>query len=315
MKRILKLALIIFAVFGAIIILAGLGIFLFLPSVSSIGKNFAISKKPPTVIAASQDGTQLKALASTDSSVAIERTEEQIKTNPANHPQNRAAKQAIFADMIDSQKPISDFCDSLKNSRSTPFVSNAQISKAMEDSVLSENKDPRIQAIKPVLRYMMQMPKMNELLREAEAAGDEGSDTMMKKAGFYANVFSAFNEIQEHKADLESVMDRSYFYVGLNNLVSRKPELLNDPRLQNYCSGIEVAFNQKRPVDFAAERNDFLNFLNEVDVTPADIHFNPNYKTEINFELSPTNIGIKGKNWLEDVFKVTAANETQAVTQ
>ncbi len=81
--------------------------------------------------------------------------------------------------------------------------------------------------------------------------------------------FALFEAGGSLKRILEGMIDRSYFYLGLNNLVALKPKLLADARLQNYCAGVEVAFNQKRKVAFDEEKADFLNFLNDVDVQPS----------------------------------------------
>lgn len=299
MKRSFKILLISLLVLGAVIVAVAGAIFVKLPSPARIGQ--AMTRKPKVVTALAQPVLNAPAgFVSADSAANT------LDSDVDEHDEVRSyeEKEVMRKDLLDPAGPVSNFCGSLAGARTTTFQESDEMNDALNDSFFSEDKDPRIQAMKPFLRYVFQLPKMSQLIREADVAADKGEDSFADKASFYAKIYTALGEVQEHKTELEGMIDRSYFYLGLNNLVALKPELLADARLQNYCAGVEVAFNQKRKVAFDEEKADFLNFLNDVDVQPSEIHFDPEYKTAVGFELNPSSVALKGRSWLSEVFKV-----------
>ena len=71
--------------------------------------------------------------------------------------------------LIDPNRPLSDFCVSLKNAKPNgmnPSEFNTQFKNSVEGIEL----DPRIQAFKPLLRTIFREPKMQELISEATSA-------------------------------------------------------------------------------------------------------------------------------------------------
>ncbi|MBC7421136.1 MAG: hypothetical protein H7328_10445 [Bdellovibrio sp.] len=299
MNRFLKIALISLLSLGGLIIIVAVVIFMRLPSASSIGQAFMKKAKPGAAAVVSA----AKVLETNDSDHNISGDfTDSVSDDDTKHKRSPEEKAAMTDDLINPQQ-MSNVCSSLKNARTGMYKTNSEIDQAFAGSILSDKADPRIQAMKPFLRYMFQLPKMNELVRDAEAAAARGEDSLADKALFYSKIYSALMEVQSRSKDLEAILDRSYLFLGLNNLVALKPELANDSRVQNYCSTIEIAFNQKRAVAYDEERADFLNFLNDVDVHAADINFDPTYKTEINFEIGTDNIGLQGRSWLNEIFK------------
>ncbi len=278
-----------------VVIALGFYIFNKLPSASTIGEAIKPQTKlvsPKTfeqeVQAANEVGDL--AAASDDASLANDTESE-----------NSEIKEAMIADMLSPLKPLSDFCSSLKNAKSGPFE-HQEFGEAFNQSLDEKTRDPRIQAVKPMLRYVMRLPKVTDMITEAQAAVGRHDEGFLKKAEFYQKAFSAFTEMKEHKSDIESVMDRSYLLLGINNLMAEKPELLQDPRVQSYCGGVELSFNQSRPVDFENEKKDFLNFLNEMKVEPDEIGFDKDYKSNIDLKLTGQSLTFEG-GWLSDIVK------------
>ena len=173
---------------------------------------------------------------------------------------------------------------------------------AFNQSLDEKKRDPRIQAVKPMLRYVMRLPQVTDMINDAQAAVGRNDEGFLQKAEFYKKAFSAFSEMKDHKSDIESVMDRSYLLLNLNNLMAERPELQQDPRIQSYCGNIELSFNQSRPVDFENEKKDFLNFLKELKVEPDEIGFDPDYKSKIDLKFSGQSLTFEG-GWLSEIVK------------
>lgn len=295
MKKFFKALTITGTLFLVIVIAVGIFIFNQLPAVSTIGQ--MLKPKSDVVQKVQVEETELSLAASADSSEVI--AEESVEED-AGAPDS-TIKEAMVADLLSPQKPLSDFCSSLKNAKDGVFE-REEFGQAFNQSLDEEKRDPRIQAVKPMLRYVMRLPKINDMIQEAQAAVERNDEGFLKKAEFYSKALRAFGEMKEHKGDIESVMDRSYLLLGLNKLLAAKPELINDFRLQNYCGGVELSFNQGRPVDYENEKKDFLKFLDDVGVSPKDIGFDTEYKSNVTFNFSGSSLTFEG-GWLSDLVK------------
>ena len=214
----------------------------------------------------------------------------------------------VFDDLRSTEAPMSQFCASLKNSK-TGALTQDDFFESVKNSLDTEKQDPRVQAAKPFFKYILRLPKMQEFLNEVENAPDTTEEQgLIDKAKFYSLAYSAFSEMKQHQADVESVLDRGYLFIGLNNLLSKKPELLNNANLQNFCNNTENLFNQSVPVDFDREKKDFLALLAEAGVTAEQIGFDPNYKTKIDFSFSKNALSMQG-GWLDDLLEESEDEE------
>lgn len=217
--------------------------------------------------------------------------------------------QQMFDDFMSKDIPLSNFCGSLKNAKSGAFV-EGEFSSALSKSIDKETQDPRIQAAKPLLRSILRMPSIEQLIADISKASKNGGQSLIDKASFYTQAYAAMLEMKEHKEELESVLDRGYLFLGLNNLIAKKPELANDPRVLRFCSNTEELFNQSVPVDFDREKNDFLNLLSESGVQASQISFDPNYKTVFDFKVDDRSFYLEG-GWLDDLLRDD--DEAQAI--
>jgi hypothetical protein len=306
LKKFLKVTGIVVAVTVAFVITGLVYLFIKLPSVNVIGDAFRNRSNKPLVaeekLQSSESNPRVEN-SSADFSQAVNLEKKAVDSSDA-----QTLSYSFLEDIISTQKPMSDFCASLKNAKFGQF-NQKEFDVAFNRSLSIETQDPRVQAVKPILRYMMRLPKMTEMIGEAEAAVERKDESFLKKAEFYSKALSAFSEMKTHRGDIESVMDRSYLLLGLNNLVAHKPDMINDSRLQNYCTNIEISFNQVSPVDYDQEKNDFLDFLSDLNVKPEEIGFNQNYKSTINFHFSGQTMTFEG-GWLSDLVKSDVELET-----
>lgn len=296
MNKYLKIALTIFSLLGVLIIVGAVFVFRSLPSASEIGS--ALRKPKPAAQNTVVPAQPATVIVSDDHTAGSEAA---VQKNDEVGPANNKLDQALFDDLTSSSKPLSDFCTSLKNAKDGAFTEE-EFGPAINQSTQEDHKDARIQAVKPMLRYVMRLPRVTDMLEEAESAVSRKDESFFNKAEFYAKALSAFTEMKDHKSDIESVMDRSYLLLGLNKLIAQKPDLLNDPRIQNYCTSVELSFNQGTPVDFENEKKDFLKFLDDVNVKPSDIGFNTDYKSDVQLHFSGRSLSFEG-GWLSDLVK------------
>lgn len=296
MKKFFKILTLVTSVFLVLVAIVVFFIFNRLPSVASIGQLFKV--KPIEKIEAVVEKESNFEVASGDTTIT--ETEEATEAlADENEVPDATIKEALVSDLLSTDKPLSDFCSSLKNAKDGTF-DQAEFGEAFNRSLDEQTRDPRIQAVKPMLRYVMRLPKMTDMIQEAQSAVERHDEGFLQKAEFYTKALSAFGEMKAHKSDIESVMDRSYLLLGLNKLLAKRPELQQDSRLQNYCGSIELSFNQARPVDYENEKKDFLNFLNDVGATPQEIGFDPQYKSDVNFHFSGRSLTFEG-GWLSDL--------------
>ena len=87
----------------------------------------------------------------------------------------------------------------------------------------------------------------------------------------------------------------------MNELVSKRPELLNDDRLLKFCNETENAFNTNQPVEFDQEKKNFERILSELNATAADAKYDPNYKTKFDIVYDGKSLQLNG-GWLEEMF-------------
>ncbi|AZZ37004.1 hypothetical protein CIK05_09430 [Bdellovibrio sp. qaytius] len=205
-------------------------------------------------------------------------------------------------DLVNPNKPLSNFCSSLKNAKAGP-MNNKEAGRAFQASLNEATADPRAQALKPLFRYIVRLPQFQDLIAEvnAAAASGEAEESFTQKASFYAKVVSAFAAMHSHKSDLEAISDRSYLFYNLNKAVAAKPELANDERLKKFCDDTENAFNTDQAVNIEQEKKNFERLLSELNVEQKSIGYDPNYKTTFEFKRDEKSMRLQG-GWIEDAF-------------
>lgn len=203
-------------------------------------------------------------------------------------------------DFINPNKPLSNFCSSLKNAKAGK-MDPQETGRAFQASLDEATADPRAQSLKPLFRYILRMPELQELISVAEKAAGQAEEGFAEKAEFYGKAVSAFIAMRAHKQDFEAIADRSYLFYKLNSVVAQKPELLADERLKKFCEDTESAFNNNVPVQFDQEKKNFERLLSEVGVDSSSIGYDPNYKTEFSIVMGKSNLNLTG-GWLQEAF-------------
>lgn len=207
-------------------------------------------------------------------------------------------------DLVNPNKPLSNFCSSLKNAKSGPMTEQ-ETNQAFQLSLDETTADPRAQALKPLFRYILRLPQMQDLINEvnvAAAAATQGEESFTDKAAFYGKVVAAMAAMNAHKADFEAIADRSYLYFNLNKAVALRPELAFDDRLRKFCEDTENAFNTNQAVEFDQEKNSFERLLGELNIDSKSIGYDSNYKTTFEIKRDAQSLRLDG-GWIEQAFK------------
>lgn len=306
MKTFLKVLAIVAATLAVVIVIALVVIIHALPSPAEVGRYL----KPSTAKAALKQPEIAKAQTlpaavgspATDPSAAPEIKKDDVTFNIKGDTEE---EKKLLDDMMNPQKPLAEFCNYLRNAPQSNIkgYSFSEFGKKFKESVMTENKDPVVQAIKPTLRYVMQQPQLQELIRQAQEAADKGeSDGLMQKAGFYKQVYGAYSELTAHKTQVEHVMDRSYHLMMMAKVIAQKPELLSDNHINDYCHAIESAINGDTQTSWDEEKNEFGKFLSDSGVDPKSIGYDPNYRTKLNITYGAAGLKMQG-GWIDSILK------------
>lgn len=206
-------------------------------------------------------------------------------------------------DLVNPNKPLSNFCSSLKNAK-VGAMNNQDTNRAFQLSLDEATADPRAQALKPLFRYILRLPAMQDLINEVNTLSQTGGQTeesFTQKAAFYGKVVAAFAALNTHKSDFEAIADRSYLFFNLNKVVAQKPELVGDERLKKFCDDAENAFNTNQSVEFEQEKKNFERLLAELNVDQKSIGYNPEYKTAFDIKRTEKSLSLTG-GWIEEAF-------------
>ncbi len=298
-NKILKIILVL----GVLFVFVVGGIFAFiiysLPSSKSLSKAFS-SKSNKTEIQ-----SQTAGVASLDYTLKNSDKSEKINSSDvssADQTTSAGFKKKSLDYLMDPNIPLSDFCQSLKNAKSG-VMKAAEFNSEFQKSTTDDNwSDTRVAAMLPLFRTIFREPKMKDLILEVKSAVENKEENFWQKAAFYSRAALAFQAMVNNKPELEAVSDRSYLFLKMNDLISKKPELLNNEILQKFCADTESAFNTNQPVLFEQEKKSFERILQELGVNPEEIKYDPNYKTKFVIDFDGKSLQLNG-GWLEDLIQ------------
>ena len=206
-------------------------------------------------------------------------------------------------DLINPNRPISNFCSSLRNAKAGAMTEQ-ETNRAFQLSLDEATADPRAQALKPLFRYILRLPQLQDLINEvntAAASGQLTEESFTDKAAFYGKVAAAFMAMNTHKSDFEAIADRSYLFYNLNKAVALNPALAADERLRKFCDDTENLFNAGTEVNIDQEKKNFERLLAELNVDQKSIGYNPDYKTTFDIKRDSQSLRLTG-GWIEEAF-------------
>lgn len=297
LKRILKIVSVValvLVVCGAILVVY---ILKSLPSAKEIGQ----ALKPPSPKASAQvDQTTTVQPATTSQSVTVEESGpvSNVQVVEQSEEQKKQSAQKSIEELTDPNKPLSQFCGILQNSR--PIDPNEKFT----NESLEQQKDPKFEPIKTLLKGVFRLPALRDLVTEVMAAEKNGqlNDDLLSKAQFYGQAVLAFNQMMDYRPEFNVLGDKTYLQMMLNAAVASKKEIYQDQRLQKYCEDIERSINNGESFSFDQEKKNLERLLDELQINHQAIGYNPNYKSDFDIKLNKASLTFSG-GWLDTLFK------------
>ena len=273
-----------------------------MPSAGELGRVISKNNKATQPLASAPS----KALGTVSSSEKLDMANN--NNAPVASAENKGSSTQFMGDLMDATIDKSQVCSQLLNYQMLPAhlkYDGPTLGKHLEEAMSAENnpKDPVAMAILAPLRLFFQQPKVQDLIKITSQAAEKGEkDSLLEKANFYKHVYSAFEEMKLQKGSAEALMDRGYYLIMMAKAIQKNPSLATDPRLQDYCQNIEKAANDSFPINSEIEKSEFLSFLDYSKIKPSEIGYDPNYKTQLQFEYSTEGIRIHG-GWIESLLQ------------
>jgi hypothetical protein len=310
LKRLGKIAAITLAFVVCTLIVAAVLIFLALPSASSLHtKLFA---------AGAQNAKPTTGLVTPDQKRADQSDSpaESQNNDPANLT-SMTKNEQVFEAFLDERKPLSQACASLQHIQGHQMgaVNLKDFSTGFESSFTNDPTDPRIESVKPFIKFLLIQPALRELVNNVRQAKrpTDGSG-LFEKAEFYSQAVRAYQELGANKERMESVLNQSYLTMMLGRAVEAHPELAQDSDVLVYCDQLEQSMNDGQITNFAGEKKSFANFLEQTKIDPKSIGFDPSYETHIKIDFDRHHLQVSG-GWVDEIFqslgRQAAASQTQ----
>ncbi len=310
---VLGIGAVLFVIFIAVV-------FYYLPSAKQIGSFFKKDKQAQSQLAKNKS---IQATSSVDKTLI-----DHVDTSTVDNSSTKELSNESFdkvnefeklKEFIDEKTPAMIFCSKLNQAKTGPLniltakthkeVKNRDGTKTQVNTTFDTKDlgdDLRLEAIKPFFKTVLKQPEMQKLIAmliqddSFKKNQDAASEGLFDKAIFYKQAYSAYSEMKQNLPEYESIVDRSYLMYKLNDLIVFKPELQNDPRIMKFCEESEYQSNSYAQVDFGNEKQVFERLIQELDVDPKAIKYDPEYKTTLKLDFSGNNLQIGG-GWLNEL--------------
>ena len=237
----------------------------------------------------------------------------------------KAAKEKVLSvitsDLANKERPLISVCKNLKNSQQSGYLKDGKNANAMyfmsaiaADKV--EEQDVAVETGAPFLRYFFRAPGVDylvdTLLKIPEDATKEQVSEIVQKAELLTNMYKAYNYLKNNKEELNSVVQRSHDLNILVKAAAAKPEIADDPAVQNFCQQMEDNLNQLGPYNADEQKQEIGKLLETYHIEPKSIDYDPNYKASVDITMGDNNLNMNDK-WIteffaEDIKKAQAAN-------
>lgn len=292
-------------------------VFYYLPSAQDVKRHFQKEKTNLTQTPVKKNAVDV-VISQDKNQLAEHNTSESAENSPTYDHKNQSSQE--LQKFMDEQTPISEFCGKLNQARSGPLKALNILTKSKEKTTqLLESdfeemddeeafSDLRLEAIMPLAKVVIKKPEMKKLvtmIMQSESLDENQkkeleSEGVLDKAHFYAQAYSAYNELKTNIDEYEAVVDRTYLLYKLNDLIALKPDLQNDQRVQKFCEDSEYLFNSYAPVNFNNEKATFERLISELGVDQNQIKYDPNYKTKLDVKFSGNSLQMGG-GWLNEL--------------
>jgi hypothetical protein len=155
--------------------------------------------------------------------------------------------------------------------------------------------DAVIESFRLPLKNVFQSRPVRELFSEIEELDKnkiEGEEqtSYLKKVGFYALAVKKVQEMYNLKPQYEEMSDRAYDLYVISEIAQKKPELALDKHVLDYCNQLQESIGNRSKTDIAEEKKEILKLIDYAGMTPKELNFDPNARTQFDISLSKKNL-------------------------
>ncbi|WP_413561449.1 hypothetical protein [Bdellovibrio sp. HCB209] len=219
-------------------------------------------------------------------------------------PQKRVATQqemsVILNDLANNEKPFVDACKDLGLAGESGFFPKKTERTATKffEGISGSQKDPVLESVAPVLRFVFRAPGITEVLKLSEDS--RGDDSLLEKAELYRQIYRAADYLQKNQTQLNQVVQKSYNLHMIAKAVALKPQLAHDGATKSFCEQIENSLSAKQNLNVEEQVQEMQKFLQDAGIDAKTIGFDPNYRAQVHSEFGKNNLTIKDA-WLKDL--------------
>jgi hypothetical protein len=178
-----------------------------------------------------------------------------------------------------------NICENLESAaKSKSVTSEADVVNGIIDDY--DNQDPLMTSLKLPIYAAMQQEPVKSFIEEVMQQPKGQDEAFLIKMGFYKKALDTYNFLQNEKPNLEKLSDRAYHLYVISKAVQKKPSLAKDPQVLNFCGQVQKAFlGSASEADLIEERGEVLKLLSYANISPAEIGFNPDQWTHVQFGM------------------------------
>ncbi|WP_413578655.1 hypothetical protein ACLVWU_08995 [Bdellovibrio sp. HCB290] len=208
--------------------------------------------------------------------------------------------EVIYEDFANPSKPLVETCRDLAKAGESGFFPKTQNRTAVKfmDNIASSQKDPVLESVAPVMRYVFRLPGVGDALHLIKGAN--GDDSLIQKAELYRHFYRAASYLQSNAAEMNQVIQKSYNLHMLSKAVALKPQLASDSSVMSFCEQIEGSLLGNQKVNVEEQVQEMRKFLQDAGIDEKSIGFDANYRSKVEVDLGKGHFSVSDP-WLKDL--------------
>lgn len=207
---------------------------------------------------------------------------------------------AILGELSRPDAPMVSACRDLARAGESGFFPKKTERSATKffETVVQAQKDPVLESIAPVFRYIFRAPGVRDMIEMAHKA--EGNDSLLQKAEFYREMVRAANFLRNNTTEMNQVVQKAYNLHILSKAVALKPQLANDNSTMTFCEQMEKSLTENQNLNVEEQVQEMQKFLQDSGIDAKSIGFDPKYRAHVQSEFKKNSFTVTD-DWLKDL--------------
>lgn len=190
--------------------------------------------------------------------------ESQATPPPALEKKEDPNYMAYLVDLV-QKTPVIEICTWFEGSKSNvflKFVNKPRIFDILVDDQIVE-----------IALYSYRFPKNQAVMMQLAE-----EPTLVNDVKFALDIYMAKKEIEENLELARQIQMHGYYARVLAKIAARNPSIVGDSRLASLC---QQFINMQEPLSQEAMNAEIFGFLQQAQVKPEEINFDPNYRSPL----------------------------------